>query len=207
MEAIKKLCIKCTPIVKTDTWLDTIKASVEREKIQFGFGLPKQWAQPEFNSAPIMGLQSLKNAPNLVDKSKVGVYPSLNPNRPNLGQAMTKNGVGIGHNPTPHGIPVEVFTKKVNIFGFPVTAILRWCGSDAWSRKDCRKMLDALNLKRISDITINCQLRAGAGAGGAYKAFGKPAKLLDKQKEALYSLIETPKLKKKGKVKNGKVKK
>ena len=59
------------------------------------------------------------------------------------------------------GIPVEHQGRKYKIFGYNVTAVIRWMGADAWTEEDTRLALNLLGLKEVSSNTIKAQLRAG----------------------------------------------
>ncbi len=62
------------------------------------------------------------------------------------------------------------------IFGWSVTAVLRWMGKAKWSSKQARKVLNAHGCADISDATISAQLPAGRKG-----LRGDPAKLTPEQ--------------------------
>lgn len=79
--------------------------------------------------------------------------------------------------------------KKYRVWGHPVTAILRWMGSDAWTFKDARTALKKLGVPDVGDPTVKAQLLAGR-AGGDCNGRGPAAALTPAQTETLYSLLE-----------------
>ncbi len=50
---------------------------------------------------------------------------------------------------------------RAQIFGYPVTAVLRWMGVEGWSFADARAAINAFGAGGISDTTIRIQLPAG----------------------------------------------
>lgn len=79
--------------------------------------------------------------------------------------------------------------KKYLIWGHPVTAILRWMGSDAWTFADARLALKKLAVPDVGDPTVKAQLLAGR-AGGDCNGRGPAAALTEPQTETLYALLE-----------------
>lgn len=65
--------------------------------------------------------------------------------------------------------------KRSNIYGFPVTAVIRWMGANEWTYKEALKCLTVLNIP-IAESTIRIQLNAGKTG-----ARGEPAALTDSQ--------------------------
>lgn len=72
---------------------------------------------------------------------------------------------------------------KETIFGFPMTAVIRWMGVDCWNYDQARTALSFLKIK-IADTTIHAQLRAGRKGER-----GPPAELSPGQERELYDLI------------------
>lgn len=92
----------------------------------------------------------------------------------------------------------DIGKKHYKIFDLPVTAVLRWMGSEGWSTDHARRALDKLGLD-VSNSTISCQVK-----GWEYR--GDVPDLTDKQQEELWSLLKDnkPKTVKKGKAKKSK---
>ncbi len=86
--------------------------------------------------------------------------------------------------PVSIGDPVNPPEKKprgsYDLFGFPVTAVLRWMGKEGWTFHDARKVLDAYDLQEVADGTIRTQL--GCGKRGER---GEPAPLTPEQVKQL----------------------
>ncbi len=75
--------------------------------------------------------------------------------------------------------------KRFLVFGFPVTAVVRWMGADAWLLEDAQKALNALGLADVELNTIKAQLLAGR------KGERKPPAALSKdQEDTLYAVLE-----------------
>lgn len=67
------------------------------------------------------------------------------------------------------GIPVESTGSRWKLWGLPVTAVLRWCGADAWTQSEVRTLLAALGIPEVKDATIKAQLQSGAkGDAGSH---------------------------------------
>jgi hypothetical protein len=73
----------------------------------------------------------------------------------------------------------EEGTARYFVFGYPVTAVLRWMGKAGWSFEDAKKTLATLKVE-CSEATIKTQL--GAGKSGQR---GEPAPLTEDQAEQL----------------------
>lgn len=72
---------------------------------------------------------------------------------------------------------------RSNVFGFPVTAVLRWMGLDGFDAQEARACFNALGVE-VADATIQIQLRAGKrGERGA------PAQLTEEQQDHLRDLL------------------
>lgn len=74
--------------------------------------------------------------------------------------------------------------KRFELFGFPITAVLRWMGTDAFTYKEARKALDHFGLE-VADATIKAQLFAGKKGQR-----GPAADVDDKQAEELRKASE-----------------
>lgn len=74
--------------------------------------------------------------------------------------------------------------QRVGLFGHPITAIIRWMGSDAWDFSEARAAFDALKID-IANGTIRVQLRNGR------KDIGEIPPLTDDQIEKLYEAAES----------------
>lgn len=72
--------------------------------------------------------------------------------------------------------------KRYELFGQPVTAVLRWMGLNGWKFADARKALDNLGIE-CADGTLVAQLRAGVKQDWAGR--GEPAKVTDEQAKQL----------------------
>ena len=86
--------------------------------------------------------------------------------------------------------PAKTVTKKSGFgkaktlcFGLPVTAVLRWMGSDGWDYEEARDALATLKIFP-SDNTIKNQLRDG---GAKQHKYGDVPQLTDKQIKELYA--------------------
>lgn len=73
---------------------------------------------------------------------------------------------------------------RISLFGFPVTAVIRWMGKDAWDYQDTKKALDKLQVQ-VAEATIRAQLRAGVKGER-----GEPAKLSKADVQELYNALE-----------------
>ena len=62
------------------------------------------------------------------------------------------------------------------VFGHPVTAVIRFMGSEGWTFKQARESLDRLNID-VSDPTVKTQLSAGQKSKDDKGYRGEPAKL------------------------------
>jgi hypothetical protein len=51
--------------------------------------------------------------------------------------------------------------KQFDLFGFPVSAVLRWMGKQGWTFGEARTVLNSLGLSAVADGTINAYLLAG----------------------------------------------
>lgn len=51
--------------------------------------------------------------------------------------------------------------KRVKLFGFSVTAVLRWMGANDWTFDDAAIAVETLTMTKVSDVTIRLQLKAG----------------------------------------------
>ncbi len=74
--------------------------------------------------------------------------------------------------------------RRYSIYGFPVTAVLRWMGADAWDPQEVRKVMGKLQCP-VEEDTIKAQLHAGRKGER-----GNPAALSDQQVQELYQLLE-----------------
>ncbi len=72
--------------------------------------------------------------------------------------------------------------KRYDLFGYPITACIRWMASQAWSFEEARSALKELGLE-VSDSTIRAQL-------SGWKKRGAPADLTEQQAEQLYNAQE-----------------
>jgi hypothetical protein len=59
--------------------------------------------------------------------------------------------------------------KRYELFGYPVTAVLRWMGKEGWTKKEALKALAHFNVK-CSPNTVTIQVRRGAKGGEGYPA-------------------------------------
>jgi len=50
---------------------------------------------------------------------------------------------------------------KPKIFGFSVTAVLRWMGANGWDFDDAAIAVETITVTKLSDVTIRLQLKAG----------------------------------------------
>jgi len=71
------------------------------------------------------------------------------------------------------------------IYGFPVTAVIRWMGTEGWTREQAAKVLSAYEVE-VSPATIAIQLKAGKIKDTSR---GEPASLTDDQANLIYEKI------------------
>jgi hypothetical protein len=57
--------------------------------------------------------------------------------------------------------------KRYELFGYPVTAVLRWMGKEGWTKKEALKALAHFNVK-CSPNTVTIQVRRGANGVEGY---------------------------------------
>lgn len=74
--------------------------------------------------------------------------------------------------------------KRYTLFGHPVTAVLRWMGTDAWTVEQSRAALTAMGIEDVADATLTAQLRAGRKGER-----GPAAELTEDQINQLYKTI------------------
>lgn len=68
--------------------------------------------------------------------------------------------------------------KRAKIFGYAVTAVIRWCGANGWNLEDTALACLTLSGKDVSDVTLKLQLKAGAvGPENNWNKRGAPADL------------------------------
>jgi hypothetical protein len=79
--------------------------------------------------------------------------------------------------------------KKYRIWGHPVTAVIRWMGSDAWTFDDVRLALKELGVPDVGDNTVKAQLIAGR-KGGDCDGRGPAAELTGDQQNILNTMLE-----------------
>lgn len=72
---------------------------------------------------------------------------------------------------------------RYEVFGFPVTAVLRWMGKNDWKVKQARCVLDKMGLQAVATPTLQAQI--GAGRNGQR---GDPAALTPAQVKQLNDL-------------------
>lgn len=75
--------------------------------------------------------------------------------------------------------------RRYAIFGYPVTAVLRFMGTDAWTVEDAHKVVTALGCP-VAIATVRAQVCAGRNGQR-----GDPAKLTSSQVEKLYTTLES----------------
>lgn len=73
---------------------------------------------------------------------------------------------------------------KPTLFGFPITAVIRWMGKDDWTFAPTRQVLATLGVV-VADSTIHAQLRAGK-----LGQRGEPATLTEAQANQLYEALD-----------------
>lgn len=177
-----QLCIK-KGLTKADiTHANCIRASeLENEQKRHHW---EQWE--EFNRMPNRRL-------NIVVMGHPKLDPELNPQHPdnrnpNIGASSTTQSLGSperGHSPASNSVStVSKPGKRYEMYGYPVTAVIRWMGKDAWVKDDVKKVMKHFGID-CADNTISCQLVAGRKGER-----GEPANLSEKQVEELYSIIE-----------------
>lgn len=66
--------------------------------------------------------------------------------------------------------------KRYNLWGFPITAVLRWMGKNEWKMEHAKRALHGLGITDVADPTYSAQLRAGKKGER-----GEPAKLTPEQ--------------------------
>lgn len=93
---------------------------------------------------------------------------------------------------TVKGIPVysepgKEGKRKFFVFGYRTSELLRWCGQDAMTSDDVKKLLHALGIK-VTDDTIKAQMSSGRTGNGH---FGPPAPVTEKESELIYALLDT----------------
>jgi hypothetical protein len=94
--------------------------------------------------------------------------PLLEPNS-RLLKKTAKHGaaeldVPAGDVPSPVVKPSKGTTRKVtraSVFGYSITAVIRWCGKNGWNFEDTAVMCATNNAAGIADVTIRLQLKAG----------------------------------------------
>jgi hypothetical protein len=52
--------------------------------------------------------------------------------------------------------------EKAKLFGFHITAVLRWMGANGWSKKDTLQVLKVKGITEVAESTVAIQLKAGA---------------------------------------------
>lgn len=79
--------------------------------------------------------------------------------------------------------------KKYKLWGFHVTAVLRWMGGDAWTFGDARNALKLFGVPDVGDATVKAQLLAGR-KGGDCDGRGPAAPLTKDQITILNTMLE-----------------
>jgi hypothetical protein len=70
--------------------------------------------------------------------------------------------VPMGDVPSP--LPTPKTTRKqvrAMVFGFSITAVLRWMGKEGWNFEDASVVCASVGAAKIADVTIRLQLKAG----------------------------------------------
>lgn len=71
--------------------------------------------------------------------------------------------------------------SRTSLYGYPITAVIRWMGTDCWDFEEARAAFKALNIP-VADATIRAQLRAGERGER-----GNPAPINSLQAKELYN--------------------
>lgn len=117
------------------------------------------------------------------------------PAEPKIVQVDEEDAEAIPPKPEKKGEPSKkkepIVVKKDNIFGFSVTAVLRWMGKQGYSSEEATKVLNHFRVD-ISPATVKIQVKAGSkGERGA------PATLSPKEADEIKGLLGVKKKSKK----------
>lgn len=72
---------------------------------------------------------------------------------------------------------------RTKLYGYAITAIIRWMGKSHWEFHEAKKVLTGLAID-VSDVTIKIQLKEGKQGGGK-----PPAPLTKQQRRELHKLL------------------
>lgn len=81
--------------------------------------------------------------------------------------------------------PGKASNRKGLIYGFPATAVLRWMGSEGWTREMAGKVLTHFGID-VSPATVQIQMKAGQTRDTTR---GEPAKLTPGQANDIYEIL------------------
>lgn len=72
--------------------------------------------------------------------------------------------------------------KRFDMFGHPITAVLRWMGKNGWTVPEARKALDSMGFAGVANPTLSAQIAAGKKPDNPR---GEPAQLTEEQASKL----------------------